>query len=323
MKFRYAILSLFACVILSVKAHAQDVALFRGGNDMLNDFSHTTFAWQIQFMEPLTDHFGFQYAYMNQGHFADHHRDGYVFSFETHTQLFSPRLTFSAALGPYLFADTLKDTPNRDVHGVGAVLSLGAKYEVWHNWFLEAETDVTKASTFNALGVQLGAGYHFGDAAAVHYQSTEEDEEVDSKNQLSLMAGQTIVNVIGNGRSIVTSLEYRRNVWNFVDVSVAAINEGKNALIDRYGMAPEVWVHQKVLHDRLTFSIGGGPYIARDTMRMVDGESDSKPFVGGIFSMSADYAIGKNWGLRATWHRVFTNYNRDTDLIMGGAYLAW
>jgi len=37
-----------------------------------------TYAWQAQYMECLGDHIAYSLAYVNQGHFIEHHRDGYA-----------------------------------------------------------------------------------------------------------------------------------------------------------------------------------------------------------------------------------------------------
>jgi hypothetical protein len=321
MKLR-SILTLLICGFSANLAQAGDFDILRGVNSMSSDPLHSTFAWQFQYTEPLDDHFGFQYSYMNQGHFAEHHRDGFVFSLQTHTHVFSPQFTLSAALGPYLFADTFKPPVgnNSDVHGVGTVLSLAATWQTSSNLFFELESDVVKAGTFNTLGIQAGLGYHFGESSSSgSHSATAGESDETYKNEFSALAGMSVVNVIGNGRATATSIEYRRNVWGPLDLSVDAISEGKNELADRYGVAAEVWVKKNLLQNRLTLSIGGGPYVVTDRLKTNDdGMKDTKPFVAGIFSMSASYRISNHWDVRAMWHRPFTNYNRDSDIWLGG-----
>src|ERR1700722_4352098 len=117
MKLRF-MLMFITCSFAANLAQAGDFDILRGFNSMTSDPLHPTFAWQFQYTEPFDDHFGFQYSYMNQGHFAEHHRDGFVFSLQTHTHVFSPQFTLSAALGPFLFSDTFKPPVgnNSDVH---------------------------------------------------------------------------------------------------------------------------------------------------------------------------------------------------------------
>ena len=38
----------------------------------------------------------------------------------------------------------------------------------------------------------------------------------------------------------------------------------------------------------------------------------------GIVTLTTSYRFHPHWGVRASWNRIVTNYNRDTDVILGG-----
>ncbi|MBK5274240.1 MAG: hypothetical protein JJE30_04220 [Desulfuromonadales bacterium] len=38
----------------------------------------------------------------------------------------------------------------------------------------------------------------------------------------------------------------------------------------------------------------------------------------GIFSLTGSYRLQPHWAIRTTWNRIITNYNMDTDVILGG-----
>jgi hypothetical protein len=40
--------------------------------------------------------------------------------------------------------------------------------------------------------------------------------------------------------------------------------------------------------------------------------------ISGIATMSGSYRLDPHWSLRISWNRIITNYDRDTDVIMGG-----
>ena len=75
----------------------------------------------------------------------------------------------------------------------------------------------------------------------------------------------------------------------------------------------ELWLAKAFFHDRLALGIGGGPYFAID--RRVDSEHVRIPI---IFSTTGSYRISQDWLIRATWDRIITTYDRDTDIFLGG-----
>jgi hypothetical protein len=67
------------------------------------------------------------------------------------------------------------------------------------------------------------------------------------------------------------------------------------------------------LYDRFGLEIGVGPYLAYD----YHGDH-SVTKVEWLASLSGSIRFTEHWLLRATWHRVTTTNDRDTDLFMLG-----
>jgi hypothetical protein len=132
-----------------------------------------------------------------------------------------------------------------------------------------------------------------------------------------MLAGESAVNVPGNVRSLATSVEYRRELGKSLDLTVAGISEGNNKFADRSGVAPELWLRENVLDNRLSFSIGAGVYAGVDQRKEQEGYASDK-FAAAIVSTSANYKFTDHWNARLTWHRVLTSYDRDADVVVAG-----
>jgi hypothetical protein len=84
-------------------------------------------------------------------------------------------------------------------------------------------------------------------------------------------------------------------------------------LIDRYGLTTQLWLAKPFLDDRISLGIGLGPYFAID--RRLESRKERLPI---IFSTTGSYRINQDWLFRATWDRIITRYDRDTDIFLGG-----
>ena len=137
------------------------------------------------------------------------------------------------------------------------------------------------------------------------------------RNELTMLVGRTIVNSFGSEPATASSIEYRRSLLRNVDWTIAWLDEGDNSMILRNGLTTQLWLADAFLDDRLVLGAGGGVY------RAVDAHPGAQPEKGGTFyagvaSMTAGYRIRARWRLRATWSRIITDYDRDTDVILGG-----
>ncbi|MCA1808867.1 MAG: hypothetical protein ABR497_08910 [Kiritimatiellia bacterium] len=62
----------------------------------------------------------------------------------------------------------------------------------------------------------------------------------------------------------------------------------------------------------LRFGLGMGGYLARD-----HGEHERDTFAG-LVTLTGSWRLHRHFNLRVNWHRVVTDYNRDTDVILAG-----
>lgn len=303
--------------LLACPAFAGEIS-FLGGYGATNNPVEKTYAWQIQYMEGLGDHFAYSLSYLNQGHFLAHHRDGNAANIWVRTNLLDKQLSLAAGVGGLFYYNTVlpaNGAPARDMHGWGTMANVAATWYTKSRWFYQLQGYwVRGGDSFDTLTALAGIGYQLDappepgpdvKGTKLYARTTE--------NELTLFGGQTVVNIPGDGKSAALAIEYRRGLWRFLEVSAGALYEGKNALIHRYGLTTQLWLAKPFLHDRITLGIGAGPYFAID--RRINTRDVRIPI---LFSTTGSYRIGQDWLIRATWDRVITRYDRDSDIFLAG-----
>ena len=312
-------LILFA--LLAWPAFAGEISIL-GGQGWTTNPSEKTFAWQAQYMEGLGNNFAYSLSYVNQGHFISHHRDANAANLWVRTNLFDRQLSLAAGVGGVFYYDTIRPanggTP-QDFHGWGTMANVAATWYTKSRWFYQLQGYWLRGGqSFDTLSALAGIGYQLDappvegpDVKGTHLYKTTTD------NELTLFGGETIVNIPGDGRSPAVALEYRRGLWRFVEWTAGARYEGRSALIDRYGLTTQLWLAKPFLDDSIALSAGFGGYFAVDKRRGDSGQGRNV-FISEIASMSGSYRISQHWHMRATWDRIITSYNRDTDIFMGG-----
>jgi hypothetical protein len=310
-------------VLLAMPAYAGEIALL-GGYGWTDDPLEKTYAWQTQYMEGLGNNLAYSLSYVNQGHFIEHHRDGYAASLWARTNLLDKRLSLGAGVGGLYYFDTIKPAvgstaPERDYHGWGTMTSLAATWYTESRVFYQLQGYWIKGDkSFNTLSALAGIGYQL-DAPPVQGPSVKGTHQPDKTidNEITLMAGETIVNISGPGKSAAGRLEYRRGIWRYLAVTAGALYEGKSDLIDRYGLTTQLWLSKRFLDDNMSLGAGFGGYFAMDERR--GGSTSGRDFfVSKIASISGSLKLSEHYDLRATFDRVITSYDRDSDIFMGG-----
>ncbi|MFM0218771.1 MULTISPECIES: hypothetical protein [Paraburkholderia] len=137
-------------------------------------------------------------------------------------------------------------------------------------------------------------------------------------NELTILFGKTILNSNESESSSAGSLEYRRGLWRYVDVSASYIHESGHIQSRRAGVAAQLWATRAFFGDRLASSAGVGLYVAIKQTDNVPQDRTGDGRVSALFAVSASYRFGSRWLARVNWNRIVTRYNRDTDLIEGG-----
>ncbi|GFO55029.1 hypothetical protein GMSM_20360 [Geomonas sp. Red276] len=307
-------------VLVAWPAFAGEIALL-GGYGWTDKPREKTYAWQTQYMEGLGNHLAYSLSYVNQGHFIEHHRDGYAASLWGRTNLVGKRLSLGVGVGPLFYFDTIKieGAPSRDYHGWGTITSLAATWYTEHRLFYQLQGYWIRGDkSFDTLSVLAGLGYQL-DAPPVpgpDVKGTHQSENT-TDNELTLLGGETVVNISGPGKSAAVQLEYRRGVWRYLEVTAGALYEGKSDLIDRYGLTAQLWLDKRFLDDAISLGAGFGGYFAIDERR--GGSAGGRnAFVSKIASISGSLRLSERFVFRATFDRVITSYDRDTDIFLGG-----
>ncbi|WP_298436083.1 hypothetical protein [Geobacter sp.] len=319
---RYFILSVLL-VMLACPVLAGEISLL-GGYGVTNNPTQRASAWQVEYTEGLGEHFAWSLSYLNQGHFVEHHRDGNAVNLWVRASPFHPQLSLAAGAGAVFYYDTIipsSGAPASDFHGWGTMVNVAANWYTKSRFVYELRGSWVKGGqSFDTVSVLAGIGYQL-DAPSTPgpLAKAPPQTELTTNNELTVFGGETVVNIpapAGSGRSRAIALEYRRGLWRYVELTVGALYEGRNALIDRYGLTTQLWLAKPFFHDHLALGAGLGGYFAIDSRRGNGGHGDV--FVSEIASLTGSYRISQHWHIRATWDRVISSYDRDTDIFLGG-----
>jgi len=287
----------------------------------LND-DRRTYSWQLEYIESLGENFGLGVTYLNEGHVPNHHRDGNALNLWARTGLLDRRLTLAAGIGPYYFYDTMPVTSGKGYqndHGWAAIFSTAATWHLDSHWLFQLRTNlVENFDTFNSFSALAGIGYKFDEKAAVQPSGKPDLADASkTNNAITLYVGQTIVNSFKSQNSEALAVEYRRRIHPYIDWTATWMYEGDSRLIRRNGLASQLWAVREFMDNRLSFGIGGGVYFPLDHRGIIR-ESRISRTVCGIVTLSSSYQIMPPWDVRVAWNRVITDYNHDTDVILGG-----
>lgn len=320
---RWALLLIF--LFAASPLLAQEIHLL-GGMIEHRGSGESSYSWQMEYRQALGDHFAASLSYLNEGHLPNHHRDGHAIQLWANAKTPDRRLTLGAGAGPYYFYDTTNGSPGKpsvNDHGWEGMLSLSAVWRTESRWLYQLRANwVGLGSSFGTLSAVAGIGYQLESPQAP--EPRRHDPYPPGKpmrNELTLFLGQTIVNSLSATQHVATSIEYRRGIWRYADWSVAWIYEGDRRLVRRNGIASQLWAVRPFLGERLTLGAGAGAYLSIDHYHdLVNGNATYR-FLSGIFTLTGSYRLDPHWALRASWNRIITKYNMDTDVILGGVGL--
>ena len=313
------ILTTILCLLPLCPAYAGEIAIF-GGYGATDKPVEKTYAWQVQYMEGLGEHFAYSLAYLNQGHFVSHHRDADAASLWYRANFLDKQLSLGVGAGGLFYYDTIQPAGGssaHDFHGWGTVASVAATWYTQSRWFGQLQGNwVRGGQSFDTLSALAGVGYQL-DAPPVPGPDVKgvPQHERTTDNELTLFGGDTVVNIAGPGRSTAFALEYRRGIWRYLEWTARGLYEGRSVLIDRYGVTSQLWLAKEFLDERLSLGAGFGGYAGIDGRRS---SSDGKKFLAEVASVTGSLRLTDHWHLRATWDRTITGYDRDTDLFLGG-----
>ena len=322
------VISIFAfCLVFTAvwndqEVLAQEIHLL-GGVVQERDTRDRSYSWAVQYLHGLNEHWAVSFSWLNEGHFEHHHRDGHTLQLWARTRPLYGRVVLAAGIGPYRYYDTQlaeEGASYVDSHGWGAIASLSATWQMDNRWLFSIQSNLIETSrsldTFSVMagiGYQLEAPHSAGQPAPASSKAEE-----TAHNEITLFGGQTIVNSRDSENSTALMVEYRRSLGRHFDWTVGYLNEGNPGPLKRKGMLTQLWLVRPFFDDRLTLGVGAGPYIPIDKRRKPESGKDDDPTVAGMITMSAAYQIRPPWLIRISWNRIVTNYDRDTDVLLGG-----
>ncbi len=312
-------------IAITTPAIAGEIS-FLGGYGATDNPVQKAGAYQLEYMEGLGENFAWSVSYLNQGHFIDHHRDGNAVNLWLRTNQFNRHLSLAVGAGGVFYYDTIipaAPAPASDFHGWGTMVNAAAMWYTDSRFIFQVRGSwIRGGSSFDTLSALAGIGYQLDrpeKPGPVAWAPAEIRDTND--NEVTVFGGQTVVNIpsSGNsGRSAALCLEYRRRLPWYLEFSTGALYEGRNDLIDRYGLTTELWLAKSFFNEHLALSAGGGAYFAEDERRDPAVIRSSGIFISEIASLSGSYRLTPHWAIRATWDRIITSYSRDTDLFLGG-----
>jgi hypothetical protein len=299
---------------------ASEIALFGGEMRDIRGSEHS-FSWELQYMQSLGGRAAASFGWLNEGHRHAHSRDGFSTQLWLRDKPFGDRLTLAAGVGPYFYSDTawsLGPGNYTNDHGLGALLSLDAGWELSERWRLHLRGNYVVADAGqNTKTVNLGLGYLLPDGEEPPQGADGSSATWRKREEVSVMLGSILINNFRQDRSTAKYIEYRHSFARHLDWSVGFLDEGDAPTLNRNGLVTQAWAVRDLADGAWSLGLGLGPYWAVDSRR--DGEAGAKAAtVCGVLSMSAAHRMNDRWSLRGEWSRVLTTYDRDTDVLLLG-----
>lgn len=280
-------------------------------------------AWGISYRKTFLSCFAASMAYLNDGHFPGHHRDGVAIEgwIPLDFHLFSMPAALSVGAGPFYYYDTVfaQNTGGyADAHAWTWLASIDLIIQPfssgpWSHLIFEGRLDHTSpAMSIETTSIGAAIGYRgisdFNVGERAGGGSLPPNEVVASY-------WKTVTNSFNSGshQAPAESVMYLRRLGGEFGLSAAVLNEGDTQLIRRNGIIAEGWAEPTFGSGFFSIGAGFGFYSAIDKYRPSPGRH-----VSDVVSATVSVCLPKNFAMRFLWHRIVTNYNRDTDVVLWG-----
>jgi hypothetical protein len=277
----------------------------------------------MDYTEGFGQYFAGSITWLNEGHIPDHHRDGPLAQLWARYPLAQRRFVVALGVGPYRYFDTEaadQGLSYSNTHGWGVVYSARA---TWYSTKrFTANLQLNHVQVINGpstTAVLLGIGYQLDgpETPGPRDFALPRTQKV-TNNEITLMAGTTILNSLKSQTSAAEEIDYRRGLTRYLDATVGYLHEGSGLTARRDGLTAQLWLTRAFFSERLTLGVGVGAYAAIHHGNSNDERDTGDGILSGLVSMSAAYRLTQHWSARVTWNRVVTRYSRDTDVILGG-----
>jgi hypothetical protein len=305
----------------SFHASAQEIALY--GGPLTGEHSHS-YAWSIDYTEGIGQYLAGSITWLNEGHIPDHHRDGPLVQLWGRFPFAQRRFVVALGVGPYRYFDTEaaeQGLSYSNTHGWGVVYSARATWYSSQRWTANLQLNhVQLANGPSTTAIMLGMGFQLDapETPGPRDFAVPRSQKV-TNNEVTLLAGATILNSPGSETSMAEAIEYRRGLTNYLDATLGYLHEGNGLTARRDGITAQLWLTRAFLSERLALGVGAGVYAAiHHGETNENGDSQGDGIMSALLSVSASYRVTRNWSARITWNRVATRYSHDTDVILAG-----
>ncbi len=274
-------------------------------------------------MEGFGEYFSGSVSWLNEGHIPGHHRDGQSVQAWARLPLASRRFVFALGVGPYRYFDTEAANQGLDysnTHGWGVAYSARMTWYSAYRWTANLQLNRVQVSHGpSTTALMLGVGYQLDapDTPGPRDFALSRTHNM-TNNEITLMAGETILNSLDSQTSAAEAVEYRRGFTPWLDGTIGYLHEGNGLSARRDGGTAQLWLTRAFFDDSLTLGFGVGLYAAIHHGTHREDRDTGDGILSGLVSVSASYRFTPHWSVRATWNRVVTRYSRDTDVILGG-----
>ena len=293
-------------LLVASSASAQSDIFLQGGG--LRGLDSLTWTYEGGFISMRSDHFGIGFAYNNEGHLTDNHRDGLTAQ-GWYVQSLGDAFEVQLGTGPYAtMNNTTVDGVRENRFKVGLLTSVALKWRPTKNpWYLRAQyNNAWVPGSFHSNALLFGVGRDF------RYQEDDNDGKLNV--DVSIWGGTSRTTQIGpQSTAIAYELETKsrfKGSEHFA-YSLGVLSEGNTNLTNRKGVPVQLWYDQS-LTKRLTVSVGIGPYVS------YDGLNNKKVEVIGIGSLRVSFLLIDRYEIGLMYHRVASFSNRDQDIAMIG-----
>ena len=281
-------------------------------------------AYELEYRQGIYHEFAGSFAYINEGHFPGHHRDGYGLQIWYNIPVLpQQKLSIAAGLGPYYYFDTITPAggPSADIHGTAVLVSLMARGELGHRFYWMAEASrINPTADFKTNVLAVGVGYWLGKDAAVPqknlpgiFEPAKPPDEARA-DELSVYGVLSVINISSNPHAFGGSVEYRHRFVRDLYGTVTYIYEGDPRVARRAGFAAQLWPVRSAVLSRLEIGAGFGGYLFIDRKHQPVPGQLSAVAAAGLVSIMASYDLDHRWFVRFVWDRVISDYSRDADI---------
>jgi hypothetical protein len=273
--------------------------------------------WSTTYLQEIDKHLAFSFSYINEGHQVNHYRDGIAGQLWGRAGVWDRNLVFGLGAGPYAFFDTHTGANGvfHDEHGIAALFSGTATLYALSPLLFQARINYLAASrSFSTFSGTIGIGYELGTNKTPTGKSGGQDIGA-LRNEITAYTGVTVLNTRKNEQGTSWAIEYRRSLATYLDWTAMGLWEGANRPVARSGLMSQVWLAHPFFAEHLTLGAGFGPYLAHDKYQQ---GNEDKTKLDWAASFSASVRFLERFALRASWSRIITTHDRDTDVFLGG-----